>query len=59
MFGFSSICSKWTRWSRSSVNTACSVRDVTSNARSMEWSPSISTSGSMIGTRPASCDSAP
>ena len=54
MFGFSSIPSKWTRWSRSSVNTACSVREVTSNEVSIVWSPSISTSGSTIGTRPAS-----
>ena len=54
MFGFSSICSKWTRWSRSSVKTACSVREVTSKLVSIEWSPSISTSGSTIGTRPAS-----
>ena len=55
MFGFSSMPSKCTRWSRSSVKTACSVRDVTSNERSIVCSPSISTSGSTIGTSPASC----
>ena len=58
MFGFRSISSNQTRWSRSSVKTACSVRDVTSKLRSIVWSPSMSTSGSMIGTMPASRQSA-
>ena len=54
MFGFSSIPSSWTRWSCSSVKTARWMCEVTEYERSIVWSPSISTSGSTIGTRPAS-----
>src|ERR671938_425050 len=58
MFGLSSMSSGTTRWSRSSVKTACCTREVSWKLRSIVWSPSISTSGSTIGTSPASCDSA-
>ena len=54
MFGFSNMPSGSTRWSRSSMKTACWTREVTSKLRSIVWSPSISTSGSTIGTSPAS-----
>ena len=54
MFVFSSEPSRSTRWSKSSVKTARSVRSVTRNDSSIVWSPSISTSGSTIGTSPAS-----
>src|SRR5919201_6323435 len=58
MFGLRSMPSGTTRWSRSSVKTACCTREVSWKLRSIVWSPSISTSGSTIGTSPASCDSA-
>ena len=43
---------------RSSANTAACAAAVTASARSIVCSPSISTSGSTIGTRPASWQSA-
>ena len=52
MFGFSSMPSSSTRCAISASNTACSVSVVTVEQRSIEWSPSISTSGSTIGTMP-------
>ena len=58
MFGLSSMPSKRTRCRRSAANTLACVSAVTSKQRSIVWSPSISTSGSTIGTSPTSCDSA-
>jgi hypothetical protein len=58
MFGLSSVPSSRTRCARSAANTAPRVSAVTSSQRSIVWAPSISTSGSTIGTSPASCDSA-
>ena len=58
MFGLSSVPSRSTRWSNSSVYTAFSTREVTWYARSIVCVPSISTSGSTIGTIPASWQSA-
>jgi hypothetical protein len=58
MFGLRTMPSSSTRWSSSSANTARSVSSVTCAERSIVWSPSISTSGSTIGTMPASWQSA-
>ena len=54
MFGLSSMSSSRTPCSKSAANTACSTRPVTSSHRSMPCRPSISTSGSTIGTTPCS-----
>ena len=58
MLGLSSIPSSSTRCAISVSNTVCSVAVVTVEHRSIEWSPSISTSGSTIGTMPSSWHSA-
>jgi len=58
MFGFSSVPRRSTRWSCSSVYTAWSTRPVAFELSWIEWPPSINTSGSTIGMRPASWHSA-
>jgi hypothetical protein len=58
MFGLSSMPSNSTRWASSSANTASSTCEVTTSQRSMSWAPSMSTSGSTIGTSPISWHSA-
>ena len=54
MFGFNSIPSSATRYSAKAWKTICSVCSVTSKCRSIVCAPSMSTSGSTIGTRSAS-----
>ena len=54
MLGLSRIASSGTRWRASSANTERSVRSVTAKQVSIEWPPSIRTSGSTIGTRSCS-----
>jgi hypothetical protein len=58
MFGFSTMPSRRTRWRNSASNTDSSAASVTSSQRSIVWLPSISTSGSTIGTIEASWHSA-
>ena len=58
MLGLSSMPSSSTRCAISVSNTVCSVAVVTVEHCSIEWSPSISTSGSTIGTMPSSWHSA-
>ena len=58
MFVLSTMPSSESPCAASSSKTRRSVASVTSAQRSMPWSPSISTSGSTMGTSPASCDSA-
>ena len=48
------VPARCTPWAAISAYIACWVRTVTSWERSMVWSPSISTSGSTMGTTPAS-----
>ena len=50
----SNIASNTTRWSKRAANTVFNVALVTASQRAMVWLPSIKTSGSTIGTRPAS-----
>ena len=54
MLGLSSMASSEIRCSKRAWNTAWRTMLVTSSQRSMECDPSISTSGSTIGTRPPS-----
>ena len=54
MFGLSSMPSRRTRWRRRAAKVSARVSRVAWSQRSMVWSPSISTSGSTIGTSPAS-----
>ena len=54
MLGFSSMPSSMTRCSASALKTACRTEPVTCSQRSMVCAPSISTSGSTIGTSPCS-----
>ena len=58
MFGLSSVPKRSTPWSYSSWNVSWSVRVVTSQHTSIVLSASMSTSGSTIGTIPASWQSA-
>ena len=58
MFGLSSMPSSSTRCERNAVKTASKVSSVTASQRASVWAPSIKTSGSTIGTMPASWQSA-
>ena len=58
MFGLSTMPSSSTRCSNSWRNTLASTSSVTSLQRSSECAPSISTSGSTIGTMSFSWHSA-
>ena len=51
--GFSSMSSRITRWHRNALNTLPSTSSVTSWQRAIVWAPSISTSGSTMGTMPS------
>ncbi|MNY32859.1 hypothetical protein D3C86_1671020 [compost metagenome] len=54
MLGFSSMCSSTTACRCKAWKTSCSTASDTSAQRAMVCAPSISTSGSTIGTTPAS-----
>ena len=54
MFGFRTTASSATSKSASSANRPSSTDPVTAAQRSAGWPPSISTSGSTIGTSPVS-----
>ncbi len=58
MLGLSREPSRTTRWACNWKNTLVSVASVTASQTSSVWLPSIKTSGSTIGTRPASCERA-